>query len=191
MRDDIKLSAPIKFDVGGFKWEGDVSTVTHINADKMEDEMSRQPGLVSWFSLAEVEAFERVERLRNKLAAAKDARELAAAKAELNIREGKNAEGTGPNECAVKITEGSVAAMVTSCAPYQKEVSKISQLRDELADALHLANKISKIMLALEHKKDMLVQMSANRRREVLTGGYADQEPFDGSGRPLNADKDE
>jgi len=59
-----------------------------------------------------------------------------------------------------KATQGALNAYVLT-------VQELIDLREELLDSQHRYNLARNIVTSLDHQKDMLVQMSANKRAEV------------------------
>jgi len=59
-----------------------------------------------------------------------------------------------------KVTEGSLHS-------YAKMSPKIKELQLEILEAQHKYNLAKNIVASLDHQKDMLVQMSANKRAEI------------------------
>ncbi len=173
MQDRSQLNIEVSIDVGSMKWSGNLKEVTMINPMKLAWEMHTQPGLVSWFGQLEVEAKDIVIQLKNRLAQLDEEDKVIHAELDLKFRYGKDEEGR-PLPDSVRITDKFVEASVLNSLRYRAHLKKKQDVREELRIAMKKQGVITKILIALDHKKDMLVQSSANTRKEVRAGGYED-----------------
>jgi hypothetical protein len=167
----VRLDAAITVSVKKMVWEGKLSAICRINMNDLNVEMCRQPELVSWFGVVAVEAVDQVESLKNELAALKEDQDTLYADLDLLMRQ----ESAG----AKKPTETEIKSMVITHTRYKEVVKAIQAKRTEVREASVIFGKVSKILIALEHKRDMLIQLSANQRHEFITGDYGHE------GKPL------
>lgn len=161
--DKVRLDAEVKISVNEFKWEGKLSDVVRIDLDSITAELARQPELVSWFGVAVVEATDKFEKCKNKLADMKDDQDRIYAECDMEVRELNKAN---------KPTEPTVKSLVLTHAKYKKHMAEMSAKRAEMQEAATLLGRISKILIGMEHKRDMLIQLSANYRKEHGAGDY-------------------
>lgn len=161
--DKVRLDATVKISVNEFKWDGKLSDVVRIDLDALTAELARQPELVSWFGVAVVEATDKFEKLKNELADMKEDQDRIYAECDLAIREANKTN---------KPTEPTVKSMVLTHQKYKDHMAKMSAKRVEMQEASTLLGKISKILIGMEHKRDMLIQLSANYRKEHGAGDY-------------------
>ncbi len=159
----VRLDAEVKISVNEFKWNGKLSDVVRIDMDALTAELSRQPELVSWFGVAVVEATDKYEKCKNALADFKEDQDRIYAECDMAVREANKAN---------KPTEPTVKSMVLTHQKYKDHIAKMSAKRVEMQEAATLLGRISKILIGLEHKRDMLIQLSANYRKEHNAGDY-------------------
>jgi hypothetical protein len=160
----VKLDANVEVSVKEMAWKGTLSEICRINMNDLNVEMCRQPELVSWFGVVAVEAVDQVESLKNELAALKEDQDILYADLDLLMRQ----ESTS----AKKPTEAEIKSMVIAHQRYKDKVLEIQKKRTALRESSVVLGKVSKILIALEHKRDMIVQLSANFRKEMFSGNY-------------------
>jgi len=164
-----RLDAAVEIKVNEFAWKGNLSQIVRIDGDNLTGELTRQPELVSWFGVVEVEANDAVEKAKNELAVLKDAQEILYAHLDLEVREQHRAN---------KPTESAIKSMILTNPRYLEHADKIGAKREELRSAGVICGKISKILTGLKHKLDMLIQLSCNYRKEHGSGDYGHDGPL-------------
>ena len=165
----VRLDAEIKIEVNEFKWAGKLSEIARIDIDNINQELERQPGLVSWFGVVQVEAIDRAKKTENELEALEEDKDLLYAKLDIQTRQAHQGDSKAP-------TESSVKSMILNSEEYRGHIKKIQNKREELREASKIAGKLSKIMLALDHKRDMVIQISSNNRKIWRTGDYEEKQ---------------
>ena len=164
-KENVVLDADVEVKIGNQAWKGKLSDIARIELKNLNGELARQPELVSWFGVMSVEAVDVVESTKNKLAALKEDQETLYADLDLLMRQESTTTGK-------KTTEAEVKSLVSAHTRYKASIKEIQNKREELRMASVVLNKMNKILIALEHKRDMLIQLSANQRREFITGDY-------------------
>jgi len=164
----VRLDAKVDIKIHEFKWSGNLSQVVRIDGDALTAELIRQPELVSWFGVAAVEAEDDVGRCKNELEVLKDGLDTLYAELDIDIRKAGGAQ---------KPTEAAIKSLILSAERYKTYLGLIADKREELRAALHLSGKISKILIGLDHKRDMLIQLSSNSRHEHQAGDYGHEGP--------------
>lgn len=170
----VVFDAEVSIAIKGFAWNGKLSDVVRINLNNIDAEMARQPELVSYFGVVAVEAVDRVEALKNELASLKEDEEMIYANLDLLARDGSLTPDSAKKD--KKPTEKELESLVKTHARYREVVDKIRAKREEIRDANLLLAKVNKILIALEHKRDMMIQLSANQRKELTAGDYTEQQ---------------
>lgn len=129
-----------------FTWDNykEVSdSLLDINESNLDYEMLKQPGLYSYYHALMCYAKNQVsERERNVM------------QIEAGIRKGSKQGST------TKVTVKDIDAMVFSSEDYK-------QATQELDKANFKYELLKGLVRALEHKKDMIVQVSVNKREEI------------------------
>jgi regulator of sigma D len=166
--EQVVLDMDLEVKVGKFSWKGKLSDVAKINMNKLGVELARQPELVSWFGVVYAEAIDAVSRLKNEVQNLQDSH--TAKYAELDLRVRTEAESKGKD----KPTEPRIKAMILTHPEYVDLQKRTQAKQDEQLNATSAMNKIGKLLVGLEHKKDMLIQLSANVRKELTAGNYED-----------------
>jgi hypothetical protein len=161
----VRLDAEVKISVNEFKWNGKLSDVVRIDLDALTAELARQPELVSWFGVAVVEATDKFEKCKNELADMKEDQDRIYAECDIDVREKHRADPKPPTEPTVK-------SLVLTHEKYKTHMAAMSKKRGEMQEAALLLGRISKILIGMEHKRDMLIQLSANYRKEHSAGDY-------------------
>jgi len=123
-------------------------TKAYLSVDEMSMDaaIKRHPSIFAFFGSVLSYAKRERDRLAAKLEMM-EAKHMELRRAELA------SQGT-------KATQGALNA-------YVLVVQELIDLRDEVLEAEHKYNLARNITTALDHQKDMLVQMSANKRAEV------------------------
>jgi hypothetical protein len=170
--DLIELDAAVDIKVNEHVWAGKLSEVVRINVDLLQADMVRQPGLVSWFGVVAVEATDRVKGIQNKIADMKEEQDSIYAELDMIVRTEHKGDSKPPTEPAVK-------AMVLTHEKYKTFLKDMSTKREELREALKIESTLIKILIGLEHKKDMIIQISATNRREGRAGDYNREGPME------------
>jgi hypothetical protein len=165
MDKEIRLDAKIDISLGEWSWKGNLGDIVKINIDNLKGEMVRQPEMVSWFGMVAVEALDDVERIKNELAVLKDDQDALYAELDAKIRGAAAATN-------VKPTEPQIKAAVLRMAEYKEHKQKMAGKREELRAANLTQGKAAKMLIGLEHKRDMLIQLSSNKRKEFSSGDY-------------------
>ena len=151
MKDYSSMNAFIEIKVNNMEWKGKLQDVVNIDMKVFNDELANQATLVSWFGTVLAEAIASFEELKDK-------RERTSASLYLQYKEDADKSGT-------KITEAKLANMVLVAEDY-KIVTK------EYRDMKRQVGLLKSLALSFEHRKDMLIQLSANFRKELLSGDY-------------------
>ena len=163
----VHLDAKFEVNVRELSWSGKLSDIVRVDMNNLNGELARQPGLVSWFGVVQVEAVDEVEALKNKVSALKEDQDSLYADLDLLMRQ-ESAGGKKPTEAEIK-------SMVTANDKYKAKTKEIQDKREELRVASGVLGQLKAVLIALEHKRDMLVQLSANHRKEFISGNYEEK----------------
>jgi len=155
------LDATIKVEIENFKWEGELKTLLWVDINDLERDLVRQAAWTAWFCVVLGKA--------SKLLKDKDY-ELDKKYSELYLRYSKKGESED------RVTEASIKAKILTDADYNK-------LQKELNDFTEKVSQLSGIVRGFEHRKDMLVQLSALKRKELISGDFED------GSSPVNLEK--
>jgi len=117
-----------------------------VDEDSMDLAIKRHPSVFAFFGSVLSHAKKESDKLSTKL-------EMLEAK----HMEMRRAELTGQG---TKATQGALQAYVLT-------ITELMVLREELTEAQHKYNLARNMLTSLDHQKDMLVQMSANKRAEM------------------------
>ena len=155
MTDMNQFNAAIDIKVNDLKWSGKLQEVVGINVSDLDGDLSNQPGIVSWFGVVLAEAIASSEDL-------KDQRDRVYARLYLRYRE--------QDEIAkVKSTEARINSLVLTDPDYVGVQERFNYMRKQM-------NTLKSLSASLDHRRDMLIQLSANIRKEHSSGDYG----FDG-----------
>jgi len=151
MKDLNSFNATIDVKVGDLKWSGKLQDVVRINIVDLNGDLSDQPSVVSWFGVILAEAIASYESM-------KDQKERLYAQLYLKYREQDEKAG-------VKSTEARLNSMIITDKDY-------IVIQDRHSDVRRQMNILKSISTSLDHRRDMLIQLSANIRREHDAGDY-------------------
>jgi hypothetical protein len=155
MKDLNAINAQIDVKVGELKWSGKLQDIVRINIADLDGDLSQQPSVVSWFGVILAEAIATYEDL-------KDRKERMYASLYLKYREQDEKLG-------VKSTEARTNSQIMVDNDYIAHQDKLNDVRRQM-------NVLKSISVSLDHRRDMLIQLSANIRSEHKAGDYG----FDG-----------
>ena len=155
------LDAKIKIEVEQFLWEGELKSLLWVNVDDLEKALVSQAAWTTWFCVVLGKA--------TTLLKFKDY-ELDKKYSELYLRYAQ------PVVAGERITEATIKAKILIDNDYIKLQREYNQLNEKVS-------LLNGIVRGFEHRKDMLVQISALKRRELITGD------FDESGATVNLEK--
>jgi len=145
------LEAKIKIEVEDFKWEGELKALLWIDVDNLEKTLVSQAAWTAWFCVVLGKA--------SSLLKAKDY-EMDKKYSELYLRYAQPVAGE-------RITEATIKSKILVDNEYIKIQNEFNQLSEKVS-------VLSGIVKGFEHRKDMVVQLSALQRRELLSGSYDD-----------------
>jgi len=135
---DMRVSIEVK----DYKWSGNLKDLARIEVVNLNRELQDQPNLVAWFGVVLAEAVSIQKEVEW---------ELDKAFARLHLAEkAKGQKG---------VTETEIRSRIHSDPEYQQKVEDLMKITKQV-------DILKKIMVALDHKRDMLVQLSANTRKE-------------------------
>jgi len=146
------LDAKIKVDVEEFKWEGELKALLWVDVNDLEKALISQAAWTAWFCVVWGKA--------TTLFKSKDY-ELDKKYSELYLRYAQ------PAVAGERITEATIKAKILIDPDYIKLQNELNQLNEKVS-------VLSGIVRGFEHRKDMLVQLSSNKRRELITGDFED-----------------
>lgn len=139
----------IDLDYQGQKWNGTLYSIMTVDASNIQAvniELASQASLASWFGVVcadSVSKFEEHEEKHDRMA------EVLG-----------NAYRSDLSNKGEKFTESKIAGYVAQHPDIVKSSEELSELRV-------VKNKLKSIVNALEHRREMLVQLSANLRKEA------------------------
>jgi len=151
MKDYSSMNAFIDIKVNKMEWKGSLQDVVNIDMKDFNGELLNQATLVSWFGTVLAEAIASYEEL-------KDRKERV--HASVYLREKDNADKSG-----AKVTEAKLSSLVLVDDEYEKVQKEYNIMGKQVGILKSLAR-------SLEHRRDMLIQLSANIRKEHLSGDY-------------------
>jgi hypothetical protein len=151
MKDLSQLNAFVEVKVNKMTWSGKLQDIVNINANDLNNELANQPAVVSWFGAVLAEAIATYEEL-------KDRKERVYAELYLKYKEKDEKMG-------VKSTEARLNSLILTDSDYEKVQVQFNEMRKQV-------NVLKSISNSLEHRRDMLIQLSANIRRELTAGDY-------------------
>lgn len=157
----INLDAKISIDVEDFKWTGELKNLLWVNIDDLEKALVSQAAWTAWFCVVWGKA--------TTLLKAKDY-ELDKKYSELYLRYAQ------PAVAGERITEATIKAKILIDPDYSKLQGELNQLNEKVS-------VLSGIVRGFEHRKDMIVQLSSLKRKELITGDY------EAGGSPVNLEK--
>jgi hypothetical protein len=158
-----KFDADLKIEVSSFTWDGKLSEVAQIHDDNLRADITRQPGLVAWFGVVQVEAEDIAEKLSNEYDGLKD--DMSRARAELDL------ELRAQEDPKIKLTEKAIEAQLITNPKIKKISLAMAEKRDQIREANKKASILSKIVKALDHKKEMLIVIERIDGREDFAHG--------------------
>ena len=147
----IDLNAKVSIDVESFKWEGELKELLWVNTDDLAKSLVSQAAWCAWFCVVLSKA--------SRLLKDKDY-ELDKKYSELYLQYAKGVTGE-------RITEATIKAKILVDPIYITVQNEFSLLTEKVS-------QLNGIVRGFEHRKDMLVQLSALQRRELLAGNYED-----------------
>jgi hypothetical protein len=162
---DYDLDAKIKVEVENFKWEGELKALLWVNLDDLEKALVSQAAWTAWFCVVLGKA--------TTLLKSKDY-ELDKKYSELYLNYAK------PADKGERVTEATIKAKILIDMEYIKLQGEYSQLSEKVS-------VLSGIVRGFEHRKDMIVQLGALKRRELISGGFDESN----SGVDLNKVRDQ
>lgn len=158
MKDLSQMDAFVEVKVNDLSWSGKLQEVVNINMKDIDNELAKQPTIVSWFGAVLAEAIALHEEL-------KDRKERVYASLYLRYREKDEKLG-------VKSTEARLNSLILTDEEYEATQNKLNAIRRQVSVLKSISN-------SLEHRRDMLIQLSANVRKELTSGDYG----FDPDGK--------
>jgi len=153
VKENINLDAKVGVDVGEFQWTGQLKSLLWVDLDDLEKVMISQASWTAWFCVVLGKA--------NTMLKRKDF-ELDKKYSELYLRYSQELASASS-----RITEATIKAHILINPEY-------TVLQDDYAKLSEQVSLLSGVVRGFEHRKDMVVQLSALKRRELLTGDFED-----------------
>jgi hypothetical protein len=151
MKDMSAMNASIEIKVSNLEWKGKLQDVVHIDMKEFDAELANQASIVSWFGTVLAEAIALYEEL-------KDRKERVYAQLYLEHKEKKEGEDK-------KLTEKLLDSLILTDPRYDAIQKDFNSIRRQV-------NLLKSLSISLEHRRDMLIQLSANIRKELMAGDY-------------------
>jgi len=170
MKERIDLDAEVNVSVDEFRWKGSLKNLLglSVEGEDLSKSMINQASWTAWFCVVLGKA--------DTLLRQKD-HEMDRKYSELYLKYYKELSESGS-----KATEAIIKASVTSNPEYVRLYESYLAIKEQVAT-------LSGIVKGFEHRKDMLVQLSALKRRELLTGDYEDAPSSVDLGKVRNSNK--
>ena len=145
------LDAKVTIDVAEFKWEGQLKALLWIDIDEIEKAFVSQTAWAAFFAVVWGKA--------NSMLKAKDY-DADKKYSELYLRFSQEMSKAGE-----RVTEATLKAKVLTDPEYSAVQADLFRLTEQVS-------VLSGIVRGFEHRKDMIVQSSAMKRKELLVGDY-------------------
>jgi len=146
----------------GKQYDVALTEIGDISKDQLDQHITDQASLVAWFSQIEASASTTVEDLKNRI----DMMEEELHRKYYEVFLAIKATPVNGKDATDKYAE----AAAKQDEAYKKKQDTLWSLRSSLVAASSALSHVRKVMLTLEHRKEMLIQLSQNNRRELRHG---------------------
>lgn len=147
----MDLDMQVNIDVKDKKYDGTLRNIVQINAGDLMNEFCEHPSKYAWFgALSEICSSE------------VETKEFALDVLRANLDEEKRMKFKEEN---VKVTETVIQSAIITDKRYKVIMEELIELKKQYGI-------LKSIVKALEHRKDMLIQLGSTKRQEEMLGDF-------------------